>query len=295
MSEKRNNPLLEAWDTPFGLPPFDRIRPEHFIPAFEHAMRSHRVEIDAIANDTAPPAFDNTLAALDRCGRELRRIEQVFFNLTASETSPALQAVEREMSPRLAAHHSAIHLDARLFARIDALTQRRGELGLTPEQSRLAERVHLDFVRAGARLTGPARVRYGEIEERLAALTTQFSQNVLADEASFRLVLEDERDLSGLPADLRAAAREAAHERGLEGSWMITLSRSLIAPFLVFSDRRDLRELAWNAWVRRGESGPKPVMASPSLYPPCGSRERVLAQSRRNFGRSRAQIEGRAG
>ena len=253
MSETQHNPLLESWNTPFGLPPFDRIRPEHFIPAFEHAMRSHRVEIDAIANDTAPPAFDNTLAALDRCGRELVRIEQVFYNLTASETSPAQQAVEREMSPRLAAHHSAIHLDARLFARIDAVTQRRGELGLTPEQSRLAERVHLDFVRAGARLTGPARVRYGEIEERLAALTTQFSQNVLADEASFRLVLEDERDLSGLPADLRAAAREAAHERGLEGSWMITLSRSLIAPFLVFSDRRNLREFAWNAWVRRGE------------------------------------------
>ena len=159
MSETTNNPLLQPWQTPFGLPPFEQIRPEHFAPAFEHAMRSHRVEIDAIANDTAPPSFDNTLAALDRCGRELVRIEQVFFNLTASETSPALQAVEREMSPRLAAHYSAIHLDARLFARIDAVAQRRGELGLTLEQSRLAERVHLDFVRAGARLTGSARAR----------------------------------------------------------------------------------------------------------------------------------------
>jgi peptidyl-dipeptidase Dcp len=253
MSETRDNPLLQPWNTPFGLPPFETIRPEHFAPAFEHAMRAHRAEIDAIAGDAAPPTFDNTLAALDRCGRELRRIEQVFFNLAASETSPALQAVEREMSPRLAAHHSAIHLDARVFARIDAVAEGRGALGLTPEQSRLVDRVHLDFVRAGARLSPVAKTRYAAIEERLAALTTQFGQNVLADEANFRLVLKDEGDLAGLPPDLRAAAREAAHERGEEGGWMITLSRSLIAPFLVFSDRRDLRELAWTAWIRRGE------------------------------------------
>jgi len=248
-----DNPLLQPWTTPFGLPPFEAIRPEHFVPAFEQAMRAHRAEVDAIAGSREPPTFDNTLAALDRSGRALTRIEQVMFNLAASETSPALQAVERQMSPRLAAHRSAIHLDAQLFARIDALMQQRGDLGLTPEQSRLVERIHLDFVRAGARLSGAARARYAEIEERLAALTTRFSQNLLADEASYRLVLKDERDLAGLPADLRAAAREAAHERGENGAWMVTLSRSLIAPFLAFSDRRDLREQAFDAWIRRGE------------------------------------------
>jgi peptidyl-dipeptidase Dcp len=248
-----DNPLLQPWTAPFGLPPFEAIRPEHFVPAFEHAMRAHRAEVDAIAGNSEPPTFDNTLAALDRSGRGLVRIEQVMFNLAASETSPALQAVEREMAPRLAAHHSAIHLDAKLFARIDAVMQRRGELGLTPEQSRLVERIHLDFVRAGALLSGAARARYAEIEERLAALTTRFSQNLLADEAGYRLVLKDERDLAGLPADLRAAAREAAHERGEDDAWMITLSRSLIAPFLAFSDRRDLREHAFEAWIHRGE------------------------------------------
>jgi peptidyl-dipeptidase Dcp len=253
MIQPTDSPLLQPWQTPYGLPPFDEIRPEHFAPAFEHAMRSHRAEVDAIAANTEPPTFDNTLAALDRCGREIVRIEQLFFNLTASETSPALQAVEREMSPRLAAHHSAIHLHAGIFARIDAVAQRRGELGLTPEQSRLVERVHLDFVRAGARLTPAAKARYAVIEERLAELETRFSQNVLADEARYHLILRDERDLAGLPPDLRSAALEAAEERGEHDTWMITLSRSLIMPFLTFSERRDLREHAFQLWIHRGE------------------------------------------
>ena len=253
MTQASDNPLLQPWDTPYGLPPFDAIRPEHFAPAFEHAMRSHRAEVDAISGNSEAPTFENTLAALDRSGRALGRIAQLFFNLTASATSPALQAVERQMSPRLAAHHSAVHLDAGLFARIEELWQRRGELGLTGEQVRLAERVHLDFVRAGARLTGSARARYAAIEERLAELTTRFGQNVLADEASYRLILRDERDLAGLPADVRAAAREAAQERGESGVSMITLSRSLIVPFLTFSERRDLREQAFTAWTGRGE------------------------------------------
>ena len=130
MTSLDSNPLLQTWTTPFGLPPFASIRPEHFEPAFAEALRSHRAEIAAIANDASPATFDNTLVAFDKAGRVLSRIEKVFFNLTASETSPALQAVEREMSPRLAAHHSAIYLDAALFARIDALHHRRGELGL---------------------------------------------------------------------------------------------------------------------------------------------------------------------
>ena len=253
MDEPTNNPLLQPWQTPYGLPPFERIRPEHYGPAFLHAMRTHRAEVDAIAENNAPPTFDNTMAAFDRCGRELGRIERLFFNLAASETSPALQAIEREMSPQLAAHYSAIHLHATLFARIEQLFQRREKLPLTPEQLRLVERIHLDFVRAGARLSAAAKTRYSAIVERLAELTTRFSQNVLADESSYRLVLRNERDLAGLPEDLRAAARQAAQERGEADAWVITLSRSLIVPFLMFSDRRDLREHAFNAWIRRGE------------------------------------------
>jgi peptidyl-dipeptidase Dcp len=253
MTEPTDNPLLQPWQTPFGLPPFEQIRPEHYGPAFQDAMQMHRAEADVIAQSSEPPTFDNTIAAFDRCGRDLGRIARLFFNMAASETSPALQAVEREISPRLAAHFSAIHLHAGLFARIDKLFQRREELRLTPEQLRLTERIHLDFVRAGARLPAAARVRYGAIVERLAELSTRFSQNVLADETGYRLVLRDERDLAGLPQDLRAAARAAAQERGEADVWVITLSRSLIVPFLTFSDRRDLREQAFDAWTRRGE------------------------------------------
>ena len=254
MKDARNNPLLEPWQTPHNLPPFRDIAPRHFVPAFEQALEAHRKEIDAIAGNREAPSFDNTMVAFDVAGGALRRIAKVFFNLAASETSPALQAVEREMSPRLAAHYSVIYLDRRLFERIDRLYATRDALGLGAEQRRLLERVHLDFVREGARLSDAAKSRYAAIVERLAALSTQFSQNVLADEANFVLLLTSERDLAGLPAELRAAARSAAQQRGMADAWVITLSRSLIVPFLTYSDRRDLREQAFNAWIRRGEN-----------------------------------------
>ncbi len=172
MTPSNGNPLLEPWQTPFGLPPFDRILPAHFVPAFEHALQAHRAEVDAIAELAEPPSFENTVAAFDRSGRDLVRIQGVFFNLTKSETSPALQAVEREMVPRLAAHHSAIRLHAKLFDRIDGAASSPRRARLAPEALRLLDRVHLDFVREGARLSGAARARHGEIVERLAALTT---------------------------------------------------------------------------------------------------------------------------
>jgi peptidyl-dipeptidase Dcp len=246
------NPLLCPWDTPFGLPPFSAVRAEHFAPAFDAALATHRDEVAAIAHATTPPTFDNTLAALDRSGRQLSRVEQLFFNLAASETSDALQAVERDLAPRLADHYSALYLNDALFARIDAVHEARHTLGLNSEQRRLVERVHLDFVVAGARLSAPAKTRLAEINARLATLTTTFAQNVLADEASFQLPLADAGDLAGLPESLIAAAREAAQQRGATG-WVITLSRSLIVPFLTHSARRDLREAAYRAWTTRGE------------------------------------------
>jgi peptidyl-dipeptidase Dcp len=249
-----NNPLLKPWTAPFGLPPFAAIRPEHFIPAFAAALQANAAEITAIASEKLPPTFDNVLVAFDRSGRDLSRIAKVFYNLTASETSPELQAVEREMSPRLAAHSNAIYLNAGLFARIDDLHRRRGELGLGKEQLQLLQRVHLDFERAGARLAETSKARSAAIIERLATLSTRFSQNVLADEATFQLVLKDERDFAGLPEDLRAATRAAAQQRGEHSGGIITLSRSLIVPFLTYSSRRDLREIAFNAWIRRGEN-----------------------------------------
>jgi len=252
-AETAANPLLQPWDTPHGLPPFARIEPEHFAPAFEVAMRTHRIELQAIGADPAAPSFENTVAAIDRSGRLLARIEHAFHALTGSATSPAIQAVQRQMAAPLAAHASAVYMDQALFRRLDALHARRETLGLQPEQLRLLERQHLDFVRAGARLAPEARARYAQVMERLAQLTTQFGQNVLADEAGFQLVLREEAELAGLPGFVRAAARQAALDRGLAEGHVITLSRSLIVPFLTYSERRDLREQAWRAWVSRGE------------------------------------------
>ena len=192
MNHIRDNPLLQPWDTPHGLPPFARVRPEHFAPAFEVALKQHRAEVDAIAHDPRPADFENTVAALDRCGRLFGRIDALFYNLAASETSAPLQAAERDLAPRLAAHHNAIFTHQALFARIDTLHAERDRLRLDPEQRRVLERLHLDFVRAGARLGPAERRRYGQIMERLAELTTRFGHNVLADENACSLVLRSE-------------------------------------------------------------------------------------------------------
>ena len=246
------NPLLQDWTTPHGLPPFDRIRPEHVEPALRAAMRQHRDELAQIAVDPATPDFDNTAAAFDRAGARLGRIAAAFYNLTASATSPALQAVQRAMAGPMAAHSSAVYMDAGVFRRLDAIHAQRLGAGLSAEQQRLVERLHTDFVRAGARLAPAAQARYAAIMAELAQLTTRFAQNVLHDESSWQLALAGEADLAGLPGFVRDSARQAAQERGLDGS-VITLARSLIVPFLTFSERRDLREQAWRAWVGRGE------------------------------------------
>ncbi len=261
-----NNPLLQAWNTPYGLPPFDHIAAHHFAPAFAQAMQAQAAELDAIAACALTPDFDNTLRNLDACGRLLDKISLLFQNLTASETSPALQAVQLEMAPRLAAHENALYMHAGLFQRIDGLHAERASLGLAPEELRLLERIHVDFVRAGARLEDQQRLRYGDIMTALARLCTQFSQNILAEEAAFSLPLSNAADFDGLPAFVRAAAANAAAQRGLPaGSHVITLSPSLAEPFLTFSARRDLREAIFHARVARGaQAGPydnRPIVA----------------------------------
>lgn len=248
-----NNPLLAAWNTPYGLPPFDLVKAAHFSPSFDVALKAHLAEIDALAAMTDAPTFANTLVPFDKSGRLLARVRELFFNLTSAETSPDLQKVELELAPKLSEHNSAIYMNAALFARIDAVHEAVNQLGLTQEQQRLLDRVHLDFVRAGAKLAPDAKARYAKVVAKLAELTTQFSQNVLADEASYQLVLRTEADLAGLPPFLRNAAKESAVARGVMDAHLITLSRSLIVPFLTFSERRDLREQALTAWTTRGE------------------------------------------
>ena len=248
------NPLLATWSGEFELPPFAKIKAEHFRPAFDRALAEHRAEIAAIAQNGAEPSFENTIAALEKGGRELERVANVFFVLAGADTSDEIEAIEREVSPLLARHSNALYLNPALYSRIAALYERRDALGLNPEQARVLERYHTRFVRAGAALEKPAQERLAAINERLASLGTQFGQNVLADEKSFAMIL-DEEDLAGLPDFARAAARAAAEERGQPDKYAITLARSSVESFLQFSSRRDLREKAFQAWIRRGENG----------------------------------------
>ncbi|MBS7699516.1 MULTISPECIES: M3 family metallopeptidase [unclassified Chelatococcus] len=248
------NPLLETWETPFGVPPFARIKPEHFEPAFHAALAEHDAEIDRIARNPAQADFDNTIAALERSGRSLTRVAAVFYNLTGAHTNKALEAIDRTISPVLAGHRNAVYQNAALFTRVEAVAA-SGEGVTSVEQAQVLDRYRKAFVRAGAGLEAASKERLGEIAKRLALLGTQFAQNVLADEASYSLVLKGEEDLAGLPEFLRDAAAEAARERGHDGQHVITLSRSSVEPFLMFSARRDLREQAFKAWIARGETG----------------------------------------
>ncbi len=244
------NPFFETWTTSFAAPPFDLIRPEHFAPAFDEGMTRHKAEIAAIAEDPAVPDFANTIEAMERSGRFLKRVHAVFANLVVSLGGTALQAIDLDYAPKLAAHFAAIALDPRLFQRVAGL--HAGQPKLDPDQARVLERSHLGFVRAGAALGPSEKQRMAEISERLATLHTRFGQNVLHDENTWQLELTD-ADLAGLPDFVVEGARRAAAERGHPGGMVITLSRSLIEPFLTFSARRDLRRTAHAAWISRGE------------------------------------------
>ncbi|MEA2903436.1 MAG: peptidyl-dipeptidase Dcp [Alphaproteobacteria bacterium] len=252
-----SNPFFDTWTGPFGVPPFARIAPEHFEPAFERAFAEHDAEIAAIAGGAAEPTFRNTIEALELAGRALDGVSSVFGVLTGAHTNDALEAIERDISPRRARHWSAMVLNEPLFRRIDALWQRRDALGLGAEQARVLERYHLMFKRAGAGLDAASKKRLAEITERLATLGTTFSQNVLADERDYTLVLETEEDRAGLPDFVLQSARGAATERGMTGRYVVTLGRSSVEPFLQFSSRRDLREKIFRAWIARGGNGGK--------------------------------------
>ena len=249
------NPLLAPWTGPFEAPPFGAVRAEHYRPAFDEALARNKAEIDTIVSNSEAPSFGNTIEAMERSGEALDRVASVFFNLTGTDTTDELEAIEMAVAPVLSRHSSAIYLDAKLFARIDDLWRRRGDLGLTPEQARVLERYHVRFTRAGGALAPEAKARLAAINERLATLGTQFSQNLLADEKGWEMVLDHPDDLIGLPQALVDAAAGAAEARGHAGKHVITLSRSSVEPFLQFSARRDLRERAFQAWSMRGENG----------------------------------------
>jgi len=247
------NPLLAGWATPFEIAPFDWISDDDFAPALDEALAAHNAEIEAIASNPDTPSFANTIEALEGVGEALNKVLSVFFTVAGADSNPAREALQRDFSPKLAAHFAEISGNKALFERIAAIWDARDTLDLTDEQARILMIAHRDAVRSGAALIGDQEKRMKEIKGRLAVLGTQFTQNLLADERGWFMTLADE-DLEGLPEFVVSAAHAAGKEKDAGGP-VVTLSRSLIVPFLQFSPRRDLREKAFRAWEARGANG----------------------------------------
>ena len=247
------NPLLAIWDTPFGITPFDKISDDDFVPALEIALASHKADIDVIAGSADPATFANTIEALEAVGRDLDKVLSTFYTVAGADSNPAREALQRDFSPQLAAHFSEVSGNKALFARVATVWGVRDSLTLSDEQARVLMLTHRGFVRSGSALEGADETRIKEIKGRLAVLGTEFTQNLLSDEREWFMELGED-DLDGLPEFVISAARAAGEEKEVGGP-VVTLSRSIIVPFLQFSTRRDLREVAYKAWGARGANG----------------------------------------
>ncbi|MGA1424146.1 MAG: M3 family metallopeptidase [Steroidobacteraceae bacterium] len=250
------NPLLQPWKGPHGgVPPFDVATPALLAPALETGMAEHLAELEAIANNSEAPTFANTIAAMERSGRALDRASTVYYIYSSSLSDEAVQEVERNIEPKMAAFRDRITQNEKLFARIAKVYETRETSGLTAEEQRLTWLIYTNFVRAGAKLDAASKKRLGEINQSLAGLFTRFSQNLLADESQQYLVLQSSDELAGLPDSLRAGFAADAKRRGQEGKWVVANTRSSVEPFLTYSTRRDLREKVWRTFVNRGDNG----------------------------------------
>jgi len=250
-----NNPFFQDWDTPYGVPPFDQIENGHYMPAFEQGMSQQLEEVDAIANNEEDPTFDNTIEAFEKSGKLLDKVRSVFFNLTSAHTNDSLQAISKEISPKLSSHNDNIYLNAQFYERVKALYDDRENLDLTQEQKKLLEDYHTQFVRAGAALDDAQKARVREINERLSVLQVQFGENVLKENNKFELLLETEEELAGLPESVRMAGKEAAEERGYEDKYLYTPHRPSLYPFITYSENRDLRKKLKMGYIMRGDNG----------------------------------------
>ena len=249
------NPFLVEWDTPFGVPPFDKIELAYYQPAFDEAMRQHNGEIDAILANPSAPTFTNTIEALERSGALLSRVSNVFFAMNSSLTNEDMQEIAKVVAPELSKHQDEILLNDKLFQRVKSVYEQKDALGLNPEQLKLLDEYHKGFVRGGANLNEKDKARLTEINGELSKLSLQFGENVLKENNRFELVIENEADLSGLPEAVINAAKETAKERGHEGKWAFTLHKPSMIPFLQYSDKRDLREKIYKAYYNRGNNG----------------------------------------
>lgn len=249
-----DNPLLQEWNTPFGVPPFERIEISHYRPAVEAGMARHNEEIDAIANNPDAPTFANTLEAMDRSGQVLDRVTSVFYNQNSAHTNEAMQALAKEFAPQLSAHSDNILLNEDLFKRVQSVYEQRDSLNLDEEQQTLLKKVYQDFVRGGANLDAEKKTRLRQINERLSLLSVQFGENVLKENNEFEMVIDGEDDLAGLPQRVIDAAAEAAQERDHAGKWVFTLHKPSLIPFLQFSEKRALRKKMYQGYTQRGDN-----------------------------------------
>lgn len=255
-SNETSNPLLQKWEGPYnGVPPFDKVKVEHFKPAMEAAMAENRNEIDKLVTNTEPPTFANTIEGMEKTGTTLKRVLSMYGIWKSNLSTPALDTVQEEMEPRLTAFNDSIVQNTALFKKIETVYNDPSRKDLNAEQQRLLERYYKNFVLAGAKLDTENKAKVAEINRKLAGLFTKFNKHQLADEGDKFLVLTSEKDLDGLPEDLKAAAKEAANSKSKKGEWVITNTRSSVTPFLTYSNRRDLREKAWLMFINRGDNG----------------------------------------
>ena len=253
--EKSMNPFFTDYDAPYQIPPFDEVKEDHYMPAFEKGMKEQLEEIDLIANNPEQPTFENTLVELERTGKTLSKVADVFFNLLSSNTNELMDKIAAEVSPKLSAHSDAISLNKKLFDRVHAVYEQRNELGLSTEQMRLVEETHKGFIRSGVQLDTPSMEKLTQINQELSSLSVQFDQNLLKEtNEGYSLLIDDENQLDGLPEDFRDQAAKLAEENGQDGKWMFKPTRVSMYPFLTYSTQRDLREKLYTSYIKRGDN-----------------------------------------
>ena len=249
------NPFFTEYGTPYQIPPFEKIKEEHYMPAFTQGMKEQLKEIDVITNDPESPSFENTIVELERTGETLDKVSDVFFNLVSSNTNDQMDSIAAEVTPKLSAHSDAISLNKKLFSRVSSVYAQRNDLNLNTEQMRLVEETYKYFIRSGVQLDESSMEKLTKINQELSSLSVQFDQNLLKEtNEGFNLIIEDENQLEGLPDDFRDQAAKLAESEGLSGKWVFKPTRVSMYPFLTYSTQRDLREKLYTSYVKRGDN-----------------------------------------
>lgn len=248
------NPFFTEYTTPFGVPPFDQIKIEHYLPAFEKGMQEQAQEIEAIVNQKSVPDFENTIVPLDQSGKLLRKVSAVFYGQNSANTSDEMQELSKQLSPMLSKHEDDISLNPKLFERVKQVYENRDKMGLNKEQTKLLEETYKDFVRGGANLDAEKQAKLRELNSEIAMLQLTFGQNMLKETNDFQLIVDKKEDLSGLPESLIANAAETAKAAGQEGKWIFTLHNPSVMPFLQYVDNRALREQIFKGYINRGNN-----------------------------------------